>query len=62
MKALQTFSDEYLQRCKGLTIEEKLDFIENFRLMYATIHPPSKAVDQQMPANPSTKNIKHQLD
>jgi len=44
MKALQKFSDEYLERCKELTVEEKFDFIENFRLMHSEIHSPSKLI------------------
>ncbi len=44
MKALQKFSDEYLARCKDLSIEERLDFIENFRLMHSEIHAPSKLI------------------
>ncbi|MCF6317894.1 MAG: hypothetical protein L3J83_01235 [Proteobacteria bacterium] len=49
MKALQKFSDEYLERCKGLSIEERLDFIENFRLMHSEIHSPSKLISLKVP-------------
>ena len=51
MRALQKFSDEYLERCKGLSIEEKLDFIENFRLMHSEIHSPSKLISLKVPVN-----------
>ncbi len=44
MRALQTFSDEYLERCKDLSIEEKFDFIENFRLMHSQVKSPSKLI------------------
>ncbi len=49
MKALQIFSDEYLQRCKDLSIEEKLDFIENFRLLHSEIPSPSKLISLKVP-------------
>jgi predicted DNA binding CopG/RHH family protein len=49
MKALQIFSDEYLQRCQDLTIEEKLDFIENFRLMHTELNSPSKLISIKIP-------------
>lgn len=49
MKALQTFSDEYLERCKDLSIEEKLDFIENFRLMHSEVHSASKLISLKVP-------------
>ncbi|MBL4772632.1 MAG: hypothetical protein JKX98_03225 [Alcanivoracaceae bacterium] len=50
MKELQTFSNEYLQRCKDLSIEEKLDFIENFRLLHAEIKSTSKLISLKLPA------------
>ena len=49
MRALQTFSDEYLERCKDLTIEEKLDFIENFRLLHSETPSPSKLISLKVP-------------
>lgn len=51
MKALQTFSDEYLERCKDISIEERLDFIENFRLMHSENPSPSKLISIKMPIN-----------
>jgi len=33
MRALQYFSDEYLERCKGITTEQVLEFLETFRKM-----------------------------
>ena len=41
MKALQKFSDEYLERCKDLSIEEILEFLENFQLMNSELTAPS---------------------
>jgi len=49
MRVLQKFSDEYLERCKELSIEERLDFVENFRLMHSEIHSPSKLISLKVP-------------
>ena len=49
MRALQTFSDEYLERCKGMSVEEKFDFIESFRLMHAESKSPSKLISLKVP-------------
>ncbi len=51
MRALQTFSDEYLERCKDLSIEEKFDFIENFRLMHSQVKSPSKLISLKVQEN-----------
>jgi predicted DNA binding CopG/RHH family protein len=51
MKALQTFSDEYLENCKDIGIEERLDFIENFRLMHSENPSPSKLISIKIPIN-----------
>ncbi len=40
MKALQSFSDEYLTHCRQATPEQILEFLESFRLMQAK---PSKS-------------------
>jgi predicted DNA binding CopG/RHH family protein len=49
MRALQTFSAEYLERCKDLSVEEKFDFIENFRLMHSQVKSPSKLISIKIP-------------
>ncbi|WP_038247065.1 CopG family antitoxin [Ghiorsea bivora] len=33
MRPIQYFSDEYLERCKGITTEQVLEFLETFRKM-----------------------------
>lgn len=32
-KTIQYFSDEYLERCKGATPDQIIEFLENYRLM-----------------------------
>lgn len=34
MKKTHIFTDEYLERCKKLSIEERLDYLENYRLTH----------------------------
>ena len=33
MRPVQYFNDEYIQRCKGMTNEQILEFLESFRRM-----------------------------
>jgi len=33
MRPIQYFSDEYLERCQGMTTEQILEFLESFRRM-----------------------------
>lgn len=40
MKTLQFFSKEYLDRCAGMTPDQILEFIENYRELMA--HKPEK--------------------
>ena len=51
MKIVQIFSDEYLQRCQETSIEERLEFIENFRLMHSEQKSPSKLISMKVPEN-----------
>jgi len=49
MRTIQIFSDEYLKRCQETSIEERLDFIENFRLMHSEQKSPSKLISIKVP-------------
>ena len=51
MKTIQIFSDEYLQRCQEICIEERLEFIENFRLLHSEQKSPSKLISMKVPEN-----------
>lgn len=35
MRPVQYFTDEYLERCKQMTPEQILQFLEEFRLLFA---------------------------
>ena len=41
-KALQYFSKEYLETCAKMSNEEKLEYLENFRLMVSGVVVPNE--------------------
>jgi predicted DNA binding CopG/RHH family protein len=49
MKNLQKFSDEYLQRCMKLSIEERMNFIENYKLAMSDEPSPLKSIRIKIP-------------
>jgi len=51
-KALQYFSDQYLESCKKLTPEQILDFQENFRQLHSeSVQVKSKLISIKIPEN-----------
>ncbi|MCB9091350.1 MAG: hypothetical protein H6621_10065 [Halobacteriovoraceae bacterium] len=48
-KAIQKFSDEYLEECKRLTADEILEFLENFRNLHQEIPSKSKLISIKIP-------------
>lgn len=49
-KALQYFSDEYLERSKGMTYDQIAQFLEDFRLMHSQVKTsPSKLISIKIP-------------
>ncbi len=48
MRPTQYFSDEYLERCKGMTTEQVLAFLEAFRRMQE-IPKESKLISLKVP-------------
>lgn len=51
MRALQTFSDEYLENCKNMSVVEILDFLEDFRLMHSEINSASISTSIRIPGH-----------
>lgn len=49
MKALQTFSEEYLERFKDLTPEQILEFLEGFRKLHSEKPSKSKLISMKVP-------------
>lgn len=41
MKTIQNFSDEYLEYCKKLSPEQKLQFLEDFRILNGQVSKES---------------------
>ncbi len=44
MRAVQYFSDEYLERCRGMTAEEILRFLDDFRRLHGSSPAKSKLI------------------
>lgn len=36
-KAVQHFSKEYLDRCKGMTADQIIEFLENYRILLSSL-------------------------
>jgi predicted DNA binding CopG/RHH family protein len=52
MKAVQHFSDAYLQRCKDMTPDQIIQFLDDFRQLHgAEIPSKSKLVSIDIPEN-----------
>lgn len=49
MKALQRFSENYLQQCKQMSTEEILSFLESFRLLHGQQPETSKLISIKIP-------------
>ena len=48
-RKLVTFSDKYLANCKDLSIEEKVDFLENYRLAMSDTKAPLMPINFDIP-------------
>ncbi len=49
MKAVQYFSDDYLERCRGMTVEEILRFLDDFRRLHGSSPAKSKLISIKVP-------------
>lgn len=45
-RAVQYFPDEYLQRCRGLSAQDVVRFLEEFRLNYAAAEAARQATGE----------------
>lgn len=48
-KPVQYFSDEYLARCREMSPEEILGFLENFRLLHGEKRAASRLISLKVP-------------
>jgi predicted DNA binding CopG/RHH family protein len=52
MKAVQYFSDEYLEQCRGMTPEQIIRFLDDFRQLHGANTPSkSKLISLKVPEN-----------
>ncbi len=49
MKALQLFSDEYVQQCRGLTPDQVVGFLDDFRRLHGKRPARSKLISMKVP-------------
>lgn len=49
MKAIQYFSDEYLEQCRGMTPDQVIQFLEDFRQLHGPRHAASKLISMKVP-------------
>ena len=45
-KSIQYFSKEYLKRCEGVTPDQILDFLENYRMLFSSVRAKSQSVEE----------------
>lgn len=43
-KGIQYFSKEYLERCKGITPDQIIEFLENYRMLFSSIREKSQLI------------------
>lgn len=43
-KTLQYFSKEYLERCKGMTPDQIIEFLENYRMLFSNVPEKSRLI------------------
>ena len=49
MKAVQYFSDEYLDQCRAMTSDQVLRFLDDFRRLHGATPAPSKLISMKVP-------------
>jgi hypothetical protein len=41
-KTIQYFTKDYLKRCKGMTSDQIIEFLENYRMLFSTVPEKSQ--------------------
>ncbi|MBU0728569.1 MAG: hypothetical protein KKE17_14775 [Proteobacteria bacterium] len=49
MKAIQYFSDEYLETCRNMSAEQIVDFLDDFHAMHASPKDRSRLISIKIP-------------
>ena len=48
-KAIQYFSDEYLEQCRGMTPDQIIQFLADFQQLHGTQRSVSKLISMKVP-------------
>ncbi len=51
MKAVQKFSDEYLESCREMTPDQIIEFLDDFRRLHGGVTDRSKLISMKVPEN-----------
>ena len=51
MKAVQRFTDDYLDQCRTMTPDQIIRFLDDFRRLHGSTPAPSKAISIKMPTD-----------
>lgn len=51
MKALQRFSDDYLESCRAMTPDQIVRFLDDFRRLHGSTPTPSKLISMKIPTD-----------
>jgi predicted DNA binding CopG/RHH family protein len=43
-KTIQYFTKEYLERCKGMTSDQIIEFLENYRMLFSSVPEKSQLI------------------
>jgi predicted DNA binding CopG/RHH family protein len=49
MRPVQYFSNEYLEQCRGLSPDEVIRYLEDFRQLHSRNRAPSKLISMKVP-------------
>lgn len=49
MRPVQSFTDDYLERCRGMTADQVIRFLEDFRQLHARRPSRSKLISLKVP-------------
>ncbi len=51
MKTVQKFSDEYLESCRGMSADQIVGFLDDFRRLHGARRAPSKLISLKVPVD-----------
>ncbi len=51
MKAVQRFTDEYLESCRAMSADQIVQFLDDFRCLHGAHPAPSKLISMKVPTD-----------